>query len=103
VSDVLKSGHRFALLHEYLATFVFTGENRSVGEVAKQERRAARARLPAWMQVAAPALRAYRHVEKLLAGGYTARPITYEIYPSEEATERVKFTEPRPSFRYPGS
>ena len=102
VTEVLRAGHRFALVHEYLTTFVFTGENRSVGEVARQERLAARARLPLWMRAAAPALRAYRHVEKLLAGGYASRPISYEIYPSEDAVERARFTAERPSFRYPG-
>jgi hypothetical protein len=55
------------------------------------------------MRAAAPALRAYRHVEKLLAGGYTSRPVSYEIYPGEEATERVRFVEERPGFRYPGT
>ncbi|HEV7405439.1 MAG TPA: glycosyltransferase [Chthoniobacteraceae bacterium] len=103
VCELLQAGHRFALIHDYLTTFVFTGENRSLQDVAKQERLAARRRLPLWMRLAGPALRAYRHVEKLLAGGYTARPISYEIYPDAEAVQRVKFTEENPSHVYPGT
>lgn len=101
VCEVLEAGHRFALIHDYLTTFVFTGENRSLQEVAKQERAAARRQLPLWMRLAAPALRTYRHLEKLLVGGYTVRPISYEIYPDPDATQRVRFTEVKPSYVYP--
>ena len=101
VCEALARGRRFALLHDYLTTFVFTGENRSTQQQAKLENAAAKRQLSAWMRVAAPGLRAFRHVEKLLVGGYTSRPITYEIYASSEATERTRFTVEKPDHRYP--
>jgi glycosyltransferase involved in cell wall biosynthesis len=101
VAEALRAGCRFQLLHEYLSTFVFSGENLSLQGIATQERLAARKKLPVWMRVAAPLLRAYRHLEKLRAGGYASKPLTYEIYPDPEATERVRFVEERPRFQYP--
>ncbi len=101
VCEVLRRGHRFGLLHRYLSTFVFTGENRSLQELAKTERAAALARLSFPIRLAAPALRAFRHIEKLLAGGYYSRPISYEIYTEDDATSRMRLTCARPSYKYP--
>src|SRR3954469_14560936 len=42
VCEALSRGRKFALLHEYLTTFVFTGDNRSIQEQAKRETREAR-------------------------------------------------------------
>ena len=101
VVAALRAGWRFQLLHEYLSTFVFTGENLGIDAGSRAELAETRRRLPLWMRAAAPLLRATRHVEKLLAGGYASGPISYEIYPGEDATGRKSFTVERPSFRYP--
>jgi glycosyltransferase involved in cell wall biosynthesis len=101
VCEVLRRGYRFALVPEYLATFAFTGDNRSTQPLAREEKRRAQRALPLALRLAAPALRAYRHVEKLLAGGYRSGPIHYEVYAADDATERTAFTCARPSFRYP--
>lgn len=101
VSEVVQRGHRFALLHRYLSTFVFTGENLSTQEIAHLERTAIHARLSPLVRLAAPALRAFRHFEKLLAGGYYSPPITYEIYAEEDATTRMRLTCEKPHYRYP--
>jgi glycosyltransferase involved in cell wall biosynthesis len=101
VCEVLRRGHRFALLHRYLSTFVFTGDNRSVQGLAKSELAAIRARVSTPVRLAAPALRAVRHVEKLLVGGYRSEPIRYEIYAADDARERTAFTCEKPSYKYP--
>jgi len=103
VCEVLDRGHRFALVHEYLTTFAFTGDNRSTQPLARSELAAVHASVPAWMRLAAPALRLFRHVEKWRAGGYRPMPIAYEVYAGEDATERTRFLCERPSFRYPGT
>jgi len=103
VAEVLRRGHRFALVHEYLSTFTLTGENRSAQQISREEELAARAQLPLMMQLAGPALRFWRHLEKWRVGGYRSRPIAYEVYASEGATARTHFDCDRPSFRYPGN
>ena len=101
VAEALRNGHRFALVHEYLSTFVMTGKNRSQEAISREEDAAVRAELPAVLRWATPGLRAFRHVEKLLAGAYRSGPITYEVYPDEDARERQRFVCEKPSFRFP--
>ena len=101
VARVLARGHRAVLVPEYLATFTFTGGNRSVGEVARAERRRAQAILPLHWRLAAPALRAWRHLEKWRAGSYRSRPIQYEVFVGENDEKRTVRREERPGWRYP--
>lgn len=101
VCEVLKRGYRFALVPDYLTTFTFTGENRSAQPLAREEKRRARGALPIGLRLAAPALRAFRHLEKLLAGGYRSGPIRYEVFATDDAERRTAFTCEHPDFRYP--
>jgi hypothetical protein len=101
VCEVLERGHRFALLRRYVSAFVFTGDNLSAQEGARLERAAGHAGLPPWLRLAAPALRLYRHVEKLAAGGYHSPPIAYEIYADDDATSRTRFVCNKPHYKYP--
>jgi glycosyltransferase involved in cell wall biosynthesis len=101
VLEVLRRGHRFALLHQYLSTFVFSGDNRSVQALAQSERKAVHARLSTPVRLARPLLRVYRHVEKLLVGGYHSGPISYEIYAQDDATKRTRLTCAKPNYKYP--
>jgi glycosyltransferase involved in cell wall biosynthesis len=101
VCEVLRRGYRFALVPAYLSTFIFTGDNRSTQPLAREEKRRALAALPLSLRLAAPVLRAFRHVEKLLVGGYRSAPIRYEVYADDDATARTAFTCERPTFRYP--
>jgi len=86
---------------QYLATFTFTGDNLSAQPAAREESQRALRALPLSLRLAGPALRAFRHVEKMLAGGYRSGPIRYEVYATDDATERTAFTCLRPDFRYP--
>lgn len=101
VARVLQAGHRAAIVPQYLSTFTFTGTNRSVGEIAKAEKRMAREKLPAALRLAAPFLRLWRRGEKLMRGGYSQRPITYEVFVGEDDETRSTIRCERPDFRYP--
>jgi glycosyltransferase involved in cell wall biosynthesis len=103
VARALSAGHRSALLHEYLATFTWTGENLSALPISRTEEAALRTRVPKPLLLVAPFLRQWRHVERLFAGGYRSGPIEYEVYVGEEDVSRTKIRCDRPGFRYPGS
>lgn len=102
VSRALERGHRAVLIHDYLAAFTWTGENLSAQKISREEDARIREMLPKWQRLAGPLLRSWRHVERLLAGGYSSGPITYEVYAGEDDTGRTSFTCEHPSFRYPG-
>ena len=81
--------------------FALTGENLSLHDGRRAEARKLRELTPAWMRLAGPLLRRWRHLEKLAAGGYRSGPIAYEIYARDEAEQRTRFVCERPDFRHP--
>ncbi len=101
VARALADGHRARCVRGYLSTFTFTGENLGAQAAARAESIRALAALPLWMRFAGPLLRAVRHVEKLLAGGYASPPISYEVYAAEDDENRTRLTCKKPGFRYP--
>jgi glycosyltransferase len=103
ICRALERGHRAALLHRYLATFTWTGDNLSARSISREEDARLRRALSPWLRLAAPLLRSYRHVERMLAGGYSSGPISYEVFAAEGDRHRTHFTCERPSFRYPGT
>ena len=101
VARVLLSGARAVCVNAYLATFTITGDNLSLhvdrtGEVGRM-----RKFTPRWAVVAAPPLRQFRHVEKLLRGGYRSAPITHEVYAGADDLQRTRFVCGKPSSRHP--
>jgi glycosyltransferase involved in cell wall biosynthesis len=100
MSRLLRLNPRIAYLHEFTSAFGLTGENLSQRSTAREEERALRANAPCWARASAPLLRQFRHLEKLLRGGYSSRPITYQLYVDDEP-ERRSFTVERPSSRHP--
>ena len=98
---VLRSGVRVAYLRRYLATFTITGANVSGDAAAEVESARLRAEAPWLVRAGAPVLRAVRHVEKWLAGGYRSGPIEYEIYAGAEDAARTLFKCEQPTFRHP--
>ncbi|MEO8352912.1 MAG: glycosyltransferase [Chthoniobacteraceae bacterium] len=101
VADLLRRGHRFAILPEYLSVFVFTGDNVSAQEISRQEERRLRARVPRALRLATPVLRAVRRLEKWKAGGYRSGPISYAVFAGDDDETRTAFVAERPDFRYP--
>jgi glycosyltransferase involved in cell wall biosynthesis len=101
VCRALSRGYRAALIHEYLATFTWTGQNLSAQAISRAEDVRLRQALPKWMRALAPFLRSWRHVERLIAGGYRSGPISYEVYADEGDEHRTPFKCEHPSFRYP--
>lgn len=102
VARALELGAHAALLREYTSTFVWTGENLGAQSFAREEASCARQRIPTSLRFAAPFLRQWRHIERLLAGGYTSGPIRYEVFIGEDDEQRSVVTCEHPSFRYPG-
>ena len=101
MARLLWSGVRIRYVRQYLSTFTILSDNQSLRAEPVEELRRLRAITPRWAVAAAPLLRQFRHVEKLLAGGYSSGPIEYAIYPSEEAVERAPFRCEKPNFRHP--
>jgi glycosyltransferase involved in cell wall biosynthesis len=101
VCRALAAGARTACLNRYTSTFSLTGGNMSLGDNARDERLKLRAQNPGWMQMAAPLLREYRHVEKLLRGGYSSGPIQYDLYREPDDHQRTRFVCEKPSSRHP--
>jgi glycosyltransferase involved in cell wall biosynthesis len=100
ISRILTTRPRMKLLGEFTSAFGITGENLSLSPIAREEERRLRASAPAWARAAAPVLRQFRHLEKLLRGGYASRPIDYALYQGDNP-QRTAFRAERPSFRHP--
>jgi len=100
ILNVLERGFRPHNLRRYVSIFTDTGDNRSVGAVAKSERHKWLAGLPAWQRMLTPVFRGIRQVEKLFAGGYASTPIEYDVYAQDDATERRHFRCEKPSGRF---
>lgn len=99
IARLLRSGVRVRYLREYLGVFALTGENLSMR--AESEAALLRASTPGWARIAAPLLRGYRHLEKLVAGGYASGPIRYAIHTGGQ--DRTEFVCEKPSFKHPWS
>ena len=103
VARALSRGHRAVLLHEWLSTFTWTGENLSAQSLSREEEASLRGRQPVAWRFAAPALRAWRRVERWSAGGYRSEPISYEVFVGEDDTQRTRIVCERPGWKYPGA
>jgi len=101
MARLLRTGVRVRYVRQYFATFTILGDNQSLRADPVEELRRLRAITPRWALLAAPLLRRLRHLEKLLAGGYSSGPIEYAIYPHAEALERARFRCEKPGFRHP--
>ena len=101
VCRVLDGGFRAMVLPEYLSTFTMTGQNLGMSPAALQEAAGQLSSTPRWLRIAGRAMREFRHVEKLLRGGYRSGPITYDVFADEDDESRTRFLCDRPSSRYP--
>jgi glycosyltransferase involved in cell wall biosynthesis len=100
VVGALERGFRFRNVRQYLSIFTDTGENRSVGEIAKAEGRKWFATFPWWERTLTPVFKAVRRVEKLLIGGYHSGPIGYDVYASDDAETRSHIVCEKPTGVY---
>ena len=91
VARVLLSRPKTAYVRDYFSVFALTGENLSQTAHGDEEAKRLQDQCAPWMRRAAPILRAVRHVEKYLRGGYHSGPIDYAIYASEDAETRTIF------------
>ena len=101
VARLLRTGVRVRYVRQYLAAFTILDSNLSLRADRTEELRRLRAITPGWALAAAPLLRQIRHLEKLLAGGYSSGPIEYALYAGDDAEARTQFRCERPGFRHP--
>lgn len=94
-------GAEIVYVDDYLATFTLLPGSLSASATAEKEARRLRVSAPLWARALAPVLREWRHVEKWRAGGYTSRPIAYEIFAGEDDLSRTRYVCERPDFRHP--
>ena len=103
VARALLRGSRAVLLHDYLATFTWTGENLSAQAISRAEERRLSSQVPIGWRVATPALRLWRRAEKWWHGGYAASAVEYASYVGEDDESRSVRRCERPSYRYPAT
>jgi glycosyltransferase involved in cell wall biosynthesis len=101
VSQLLRRGARTVHCRRYLATFMLGGHNLSLRADHEYEGQLVREFLPSWTIAAAPLLRLWRRMEKLLRGGYSSGPIDYALYARPDDAARTLFRCGRPQFRHP--
>jgi glycosyltransferase involved in cell wall biosynthesis len=102
ILSALDRGFRPRNLRRYLSTFTHTGENLGSGTAAQAERANWIAGLPWWQRVLTPLFRRARQVEKLFAGGYRSKPITYDVFAEDDATARTRFACEHPPATFSG-
>jgi glycosyltransferase involved in cell wall biosynthesis len=101
VSQLLRDGARAVVCPRYLAAFKLGEHNLSLRADRAHERELARELLPRRALAAAPLLRQWRHVEKLLRGGYSSGPIDYALYANADASIRTPHRCEHPRSRHP--
>jgi glycosyltransferase involved in cell wall biosynthesis len=95
--QALTKGFRPHNLRRYLSIYTHTGENLGRGDVAQAERQKWLDGRPWWEKLVRPFLPRMRHFERFLAGGYRSKPLTYEVYTSDDAETRTRIVVEKPS------
>jgi glycosyltransferase involved in cell wall biosynthesis len=101
VSQLLRNGARAVVCPFYLAAFTLGRHNLSLRADLSHERGLSREFLPSWTFAAAPLLRQWRHLEKLMRGGYSSGPVEFALFASGDAESRTPHRCERPKSRHP--
>jgi len=103
VDRLLRDRVRMAVIRKPLAAFGLTGSNLGCSALAREEYAVWRRECgapPAWLTT--PAIALYR-LRKLLAGAYTGRVMSLELYTRDCLERRTRFAPARLGFRWPHS
>jgi glycosyltransferase involved in cell wall biosynthesis len=100
--DLIRSGVRMAAVRKRFSAFAYSGRNLSLDPKASAER--ARLRLGArpWIRALRPLIVANFRLRRLMAGGYSIAPYSYEVFTPQNVGKRTRFNVPRPTHRWPG-
>ena len=99
---LLRAGVDMRVLREYLAVFVDTGENMSLGSGALGEMDAFAREAPAWAQALRRPWVVLHRVRRMLHGLYHLRPFAADIYTRASPAQRVRLEVPHPTFHCKG-
>lgn len=98
ITDLLKAQVRMAVLNQYMATFVDSGENRNLQPWARKESIEFRSQAPWWVRQCKNLWRGLHRLRRWLHGHYRPRPFAYEIYTPSSPDRRLHIEVPRPTF-----
>ena len=99
--DCIKERRPIRILNRFTSAFFLTGTNIGLAqsETAQAEYRHQMSLAPAWMRLAKPILRAAFLLRRALAGHYSRKPISYDVYVNG-LDRRMHFDVDRPSGVY---
>jgi glycosyltransferase involved in cell wall biosynthesis len=98
ISQMLRAKVRMAVVNQYLATFVDSGENRNLQPWARKESLEFRAQAPRWVQQVKTVWRVLHRLRRWRHGHYHPKPFAYEIYTPSSPLQRLHIEVPRPTF-----
>jgi glycosyltransferase involved in cell wall biosynthesis len=98
IRDLLQARTKMVMTGRYLATFVDSGENRSLQPDARGEAREFKAQAPWWMRQFKSLWRISHRIRRWLHGHYHPKPFAYEVYTATSPLQRMHIEVPRPSF-----
>jgi glycosyltransferase involved in cell wall biosynthesis len=87
----------FTALPAYTIAFTDTGDNMNLKPNAVREHREIRDSAPAWARALQPWWVAQHRVRKWLAGAYSLKPFTYEVFTAQNPAARTPFRVDQPT------
>jgi glycosyltransferase involved in cell wall biosynthesis len=89
-----------ALLNQLTSAFTDTGLNMNAKANAAREKKALYDSCPTWLKVLKAPIILHHRFRKLLAGAYTSKPFSYEIYTLDDPEKRTAFHVSTPTGRW---
>ncbi len=103
ILTLLRANLKASLLHQRLASFAYSRENLSQHKAAADERRRLRAMAPVSARLFAPLAIIQSRFLRLLAGGYSIKPLNYKIFTRGDTDQRCEFQALKPTHRWPSA
>jgi glycosyltransferase involved in cell wall biosynthesis len=103
IETLLKARVPMATLRQPLAVFAFTGENRSVSEVAKAELSQRGKSSNALTTIQRTLAVLHHRIRKTMAGAYRRRRVAVDIYTLDSPEKRRRMSAESVSFRWPSN
>lgn len=101
VLKILKLGYKVGIINDYLSSFIYTGNNMSLGENAKKERMKLVDDAPNYIRSVKPFFNFARLIEKVFSGAYYHKGnIKYNIY-TTNINQRTEFIIAKKSQKWP--
>lgn len=96
----VRAGVRMASLGRFTSVFTLTGQNLSLNPKAAEEQRRIQSTAPQIFGLLRPIIVQIHRMRKLVTGGYSARPFSYEVFTQKSPGKRVRIEVEHPSARW---